>query len=130
VRLLEETSKTVLTVENDKDFREMLVDIIGSLGYQPIEARDAREGIRILQKQDVDLMLLDIHMPGIRGTDLLKFLRNKGRQIPVIVISGYLQKDLFEEIREMNVQAILTKPVRVKRLTDEIHKIFGQGQTP
>jgi two-component system response regulator len=124
---LEEALKTILTVENDKDFREMLVDIITSLGYQPIEAKDAREGIRILQKQDVDLMLLDIHMPGIRGTDLLKHLRSKGRQIPVIVVSGYLQKDVFEEIREMNVQAVLAKPIQVKRLTDEIQKILGKG---
>lgn len=125
---LEETLKTVLTVENDKDFREMLVDIIGSLGYHPIEAKDAREGMRILQKQEVDLMLLDIHMPGIRGTLLLKYLRDKGRQIPVIVISGYLQKEVFEEVREMNVQAALTKPISVKRLTDEIQKILGQGE--
>lgn len=124
---MEKALKTILTVENDKDFREMLVDIITSLGYQPIEAKDAREGIRILQKQDVDLMLLDIHMPGIRGTDLLKHLRSKGRQIPVIVVSGYLQKDVFEEIREMNVQAVLAKPIQVKRLTDEIQKILGQG---
>jgi len=126
---LEEALKTILTVENDKDFREMLVDIINSLGYQPIEAKDAREGIRILQKQDVDLMLLDIHMPGIRGTDLLKHLRSKGRQIPVIVVSGYLQKDVFEEIREMNVRAALTKPISVKRLTDEIQKVLGPGAT-
>ncbi|MBI2951136.1 response regulator [bacterium] len=126
---MEEALKTILTVENDKDFREMLVDIINSLGYQPIEAKDAREGIRILQKQDVDLMLLDIHMPGIRGTDLLKHLRSKGRQIPVIVVSGYLQKDVFEEIREMNVRAALTKPISVKRLTDEIQKVLGPGAT-
>lgn len=124
---MEEALKTILTVENDKDFREMLVEIIDSLGYQPIEAKDAREGIRILQKQDVDLMLLDIHMPGIRGTDLLKHMRNKGRKTPVIVVSGYLQKDVFEEIREMNVQAVLAKPIQVKRLTDEIQKILGQG---
>lgn len=126
---MEEALKTILTVENDKDFREMLVEIIDSLGYQPIEAKDAREGIRILQKQDVDLMLLDIHMPGIRGTDLLKHLRSKGRQIPVIVVSGYLQKDVFEEIREMNVRAALTKPISVKRLTDEIQKVLGPGAT-
>jgi len=126
---LEETLKTILTVENDKDFREMLVEIITSLGYQAIEAKDAREGIRILQKQDVDLMLLDIHMPGIRGTDLLKHLRSKGRQVPVIVVSGYLQKDVFEQVREMNVQAVLAKPIQLKRLTDEIQKILGQGET-
>ncbi|MSS71758.1 MAG: response regulator [Candidatus Latescibacteria bacterium] len=120
--------KTVLTVENDKDFRAMLVEIIGSLGYNAIEAKDAREGIGILQKQTVDLMLLDIHMPGPRGTILLKYLRDKGHQIPVIVISGYLQKEVFEEIRERNVQAVLTKPISVKRLTDEIHKVFGEGE--
>jgi CheY-like chemotaxis protein len=129
VKPLEKIPKTILTVENDKDFRDMLVEIIGSLGYSAIEAKDAREGIRILQKQQVDLMLLDIHMPGIRGTDFLKFLRNKGQQTPVIVISGYLQKEVFEEIRDMNVQGVLTKPISVKRLTDEIHKLFGQGET-
>lgn len=122
-----EALKTILTVENDKDFREMLVEIIRSLGYQPLEAKDARDGIRILQKQDVDLMLLDIHMPGIRGTDFLKFLRKKGKRVSVIVISGYLQKEVFEEVRDMDVEAVLTKPIQVKRLTEEIQRIFSEG---
>jgi len=124
---LAEALKTILTVENDKDFREMLVEIIRSLGYQPLEAKDARDGIRILQKQDVDLMLLDIHMPGIRGTDFLKFLRKKGKRVSVIVISGYLQKEVFEEVRDMDVEAVLTKPIQVKRLTEEIQRIFSEG---
>jgi CheY-like chemotaxis protein len=119
--------KTVLTVDNDTAVREMLRDIIVSFGYKCLEAKDAREAIDILRGQAVDLMLLDIHMPGARGNQLLKFIRDNGIKTPVIVISGYLLQDVVREIAGLDVKAVLGKPIRIKRLAEEIAKVFTSG---
>lgn len=64
---MESTPKTILSIENDQDIREMLVEMVRALGYECLQAQNAREAVETLQGQPVDLILLDIHMPGARG---------------------------------------------------------------
>ncbi len=121
----EETPQTILTVENDDDIRELLVTMVDALGYRCLQAENAREALAVLQENTVDLILLDIHMPGARGNQLLRFIRERGSQIPVIVVSGYLQKMVIKQVSEMGVKAVLSKPIQKKRLEEEIFKILG-----
>ena len=122
------SSKTILSVENDAAIREMIVTIVESLGHKCIEAKDAREALERLEKEVIDLILLDIHMPGPRGNQLLKFVRDRGIKTPVIVLSGYLQKDVIREVAGLDVRAVLSKPLRLKRLTEEFRKVFGDEE--
>ena len=73
----------------------------------------------------MDLILLDMHMPGARGNQFLKFIRARGTQVPVIVVSGYLQTEVVKEVTDLDVAAVLSKSIRVKRLAEELQKIFG-----
>ena len=75
-------------MENDAAIREMIVTIVESLGHKCIEAKDARGALEVLEKETTDLILLDIHLPGPRGNQLLKFIRGQGINTPVIVLSG------------------------------------------
>ena len=119
--------KTILTVEDDKEVRDMIVEITESLGYEVLEAQNAREAIEMVQKNHIDLILLDINMPGARGNHFLKFIRSRKVRIPVIIVSGYLEKDILRQISELEVPAVLTKPLRVDRLQEELDKIFASS---
>lgn len=59
-------ARTILSVENDLPIREMIVEIVESLGHRCLGAGNAREAIEVIQQNEIDLILLDIHMPGAR----------------------------------------------------------------
>lgn len=120
--------KTLLSLENDEMIREMIVDIVESLGHRCLEAHNARTAMDIIEKEHIDLLLLDIHMPAVRGHQFLRFIRNRGHTIPVIIVSGYLQKDVLRQVKDLDVQGVLAKPIHVKRFSQEIEKVFALSE--
>lgn len=55
----------------------------------------------------------------------MKYIRERGLKTPVIVVSGYLKRDVVRQVAELGVTAVLSKPVQLKRLREEIQKILG-----
>jgi two-component system response regulator len=127
---MSEKSQTILTVENDDDVRSIIVDIVESLGFKCIEATNARSALAILEIEIIDLILLDMHMPNTKGNQLLKYIRERGFVTPVIVVSGFLQKDVIREVSALGVVAILSKPTRIKRFSEEILKVLQPEAIP
>ena len=114
-------SQRILIVENSPEYRQMLQEIVQALGFE-VEAVDrALEAWRVMERDPVALLLLDIKMPGVRGDDFLRFIRKKGRRTPVIVISGYLTPQVMENLLQHQV-GVIAKPFRVKRLALDISK--------
>ena len=64
---MDSQGKTILSVENDQMIRDMIVDMVESLGHRCLEAANARTAMEIVETQHIDLLLLDIHMPAVRG---------------------------------------------------------------
>jgi two-component system nitrogen regulation response regulator NtrX len=79
---------TLLIIDDEKSIRESLSGIIADEGFTPLTASSAEDGLELLDQQDVDLVLLDIWMPGMDGLKALEEIKKKS-DIPVIMISGH-----------------------------------------
>lgn len=69
--------------------RRLILKVIEQQGYAGLAAADAGQALEMLDQHDVDLVLLDLHMPGLAdGEDLLFLLRDRGDEVPIIIVSG------------------------------------------
>ena len=121
---MEDTQKqNILVVEDNENTRRLLETILRSSGYEVTGAPDAEEGLRILQEATVDLVLLDLFLPGADG---IQFLRHRAemepdRQPPVIVVSATEDMDtLRPQLRELGAKMALRKPFDVQELLDGV----------
>ena len=117
--------KTVLIVDNDKDVRDTMRRVVEEMGYEAITVERATRAISIITDGQVDAILLDLHMPGPHGDDLLAHLKRKSIPIPpTIIVSGYLRQERIGPLIQFGVSGILTKPFEVKRLMDELRRVL------
>ncbi|MCL7487615.1 MAG: sigma-54 dependent transcriptional regulator [Desulfobulbaceae bacterium] len=81
-------SATLLIIDDEESIRDSLSGILGDEGFETLAASSAEEGLKMLDQADIDLVLLDIWMPGMDGMEALERIVDR-HNIPVIMISGH-----------------------------------------
>tara|TARA_B100000029_G_scaffold446172_1_gene467133 strand:- start:44 stop:622 length:579 start_codon:yes stop_codon:yes gene_type:complete len=125
---MEATRKSVLIVENDKTVRDVLARLVSRMGYEMIVVERATRAVSVLSERPVDAMLLDLHMPGPHGQDLLRFLqKRKISAPPTIVVSGFINNDSISSLIDLGVCGIIAKPFEPERLAGELERVLEDG---
>ena len=100
--------KTILIVDDDEGMRETLTAMLRR-DYRVLRAATGEFGLQILEKEDVDLMLLDVRLPGISGFEVLKIVRENYSYIEVIVISVIKELDVAIEAMRYGAYHYISK---------------------
>jgi FixJ family two-component response regulator len=112
----------ILVVEDEESVRTLFIRLLVSAGYEPIPAENAEDALTLLDQDSVDLVLLDLHMPGpVSGEDLLFRLRDKGDQVPIVVISGWVDDEIASNKPDC-VHAVLKKPVHAVSFIETVQQ--------
>ncbi|MDA0333531.1 MAG: response regulator [bacterium] len=118
--------KKILVVDDDPYVRTLVVKILNGLGYFALPASDAWQAMDQLQQHGIDLIILDLRMPGpVDGEQLLFTLRDQGSGVPVIVLSGWVDDDLINAPPEC-VHAVLKKPIKIDSFTQTVASVLGE----
>lgn len=113
---------------DDED--ELVSAVLERLEIRNITARGATEGVealRMLDKQEFDVVVLDVRMPGMGGLDTLRRIRHEHPKLEVILLSGHGSNDDVEEGRRLGAFAYLQKPVDIEDLVDLIRNATQEG---
>ena len=112
----------ILVVEDETQVRILLMKILKQEGYQAIPANNAEQALEVLDQDTVDLILLDLRMPGpTDGEDLLFLLRDRGDEVPIIVVSAWVDDEVTQDQPDC-VYAVLKKPIHFKELIDTVQQ--------
>ncbi|MFH0998726.1 MAG: response regulator [Pseudomonadota bacterium] len=111
---------SVLIVDDEDGFRSVLLRRLQSRGLQAYGVGRGEEALEFLQTRNIDVVLLDIKMPGMSGVDVLRQMREQGCKAEVIVLSGHVFLDTAVEIMDFGVNDYLLKPCDTEELMDRI----------
>ena len=120
---------TVLVAEDDDDLRGVLTASLTRNGHRVIQARDGAEALASLERDQVDLLVLDLVMPNIDGFEVLARLKAIGRAaaLPIVVVSGTDRSTTELQALRLGANVYLTKPVAAAALTEEVTRLLANA---
>ncbi len=116
----------LLMVDDDRAFRASTRALLEDDGYEVLAVRDGQSGVEALRRGGIDLMLLDLRMPGADGLHVIEALRAAGEDVPILMISGYGTVDSAVEAMRLGADDFLTKPVEHEELLARIEELLAR----
>ena len=117
----------VLVVEDEESYRDALSYMLAREGFEVIEAADGAEGIAKFDRAGADIVLLDLMMPGLPGTEVYRLLRQRA-PVPVIMVTAR-DSEIDKVVGlELGADDYVTKPFSQRELVARIRAVLRRGQ--
>ena len=120
----QDTNKTLLVVEDDNNQRELYVDELEGEGYRVLTASNGRDALSLARENSLDLIVLDINMPGMDGLDTLSHLLEVNRRTPVIINTAYASYQ--DSFTSWSADAYVVKSSDLGELKETIKKLLNK----
>jgi|Deesub1362A_J573_1020465.scaffolds.fasta_scaffold06510_3 DNA-binding response OmpR family regulator len=116
----------ILIIDDEPEIITLTRMMLQKAGYEVIEAESGKEGLEILEKDKIDLVLLDVVMPGMNGWEVCRKIKadEKLRQIPVVMFTVYDSREDIIRSHECGADAYLSKPFDREELLDVVRRLL------
>jgi len=120
-------SKKILVVEDTEDNRQILRDLLGTAGYEMIEAHDGAEGVAQASEHRPDLILMDIQMPVMDGYEATRRIKADPalKSIPVIAVTSYALSGDEAKARAAGCDGYIAKPFSPRQMLAKVREVIG-----
>lgn len=117
--------KAILIVDDDTYYRKIIRSLLTSFGVKRIyEAGDGAQALEVMQQFRPDVVIVDLEMPMLNGTEMIKLVRNPQSSshatVPIILATGHTERGRIQEAIALGVNAILVKPFSAKTLLQRL----------
>jgi two-component system, response regulator, stage 0 sporulation protein F len=114
----------ILVIDDEADMRFAVRMLLERSGHTVIEAENGDAALAKLEGESPDLVLLDMRLPGMDGIQILQRIREKRKDIPIIMVTGYGNVELAEQALQLGADHYLSKPFHNKELIEVIEQIL------
>ena len=120
-------TKRILLVEDTEDNRQIIRDLLTSVGYELIEAVDGEEGVALAAEHKPDLILMDIQLPTLDGYEATRRIKADPAtaHIPVIAVTSYALSGDEAKTRAAGCDGYVAKPFSPKQLLAKVREFTG-----
>lgn len=125
-------SARILVVDDARQNRALLRDVLTHYGYEVIEARDGEEAVRLTKERMPALVLMDVQMPVMDGIEAMKLLKAnpETKHIKIISLSAFAMDMEMGPFRSAGFDDYITKPIDIRKLPALLQKHLGGGEGP
>ncbi len=121
-------NKNILIVEDTITSSRFFDAALSRTNANLFWAEDADDAIEVFDKSDIDLILLDINLLTTSGFDVLKYIRKKDKDIPIVVQTAYILSGEEEMSFKLGASDFIAKPIKLNQLMDTVEKFLGKEE--
>jgi len=115
----------ILVADDEEALRTVLSSELEGEGYSVKNAADGQEAITLLQKNEFDLILLDIKMPNVDGFEVLKFAKDKAPKTKVVMLTGFADLKNAIESKKLGAEDFISKPYDLVDLLTTVERVLS-----
>lgn len=121
------TNQRVLVIEDNRDNMTLIVDVLESLDYDVIQAKDGEQGVAFARSECPDLILMDLSLPKIDGWEATQTIKAQDelKHIPIIALTAHAMVGDRERALEAGCDDYMTKPINLQTLAMKLTKFLG-----
>jgi two-component system, sensor histidine kinase and response regulator len=119
----------VLYVEDHVAAREALYMLLETIFPAVLVASNGLEGLEVYEKNEIDLIITDINMPEIDGISMIEKIRDKNKEVKIVVFSAHEKIEYLSRCIELGVDGFLTKPLNQQKYFQTLYKVVEQIHT-
>ena len=119
---------SVLILDDDADFNSLLTDIFEQADYIVTSLTDPIEAVDVFRDTDYDLVVTDHKMPEMTGAEFMKVIKKLKPEVPVIMVSGYLENDTIRELIGEGVGGVFLKPLNIFSLLERTAELIEEAE--
>lgn len=120
--------KRILILDDDSDFNNLLTDIYAQADYEVVSERDPEAAVGLFRDDNFDLVVTDQKMPGLSGEEFIREIKRLKPEVPVIMVSGYLDNDTIRNLIREGVGGVFLKPLNVFSLLKRTSALIESAQ--
>ena len=115
----------ILVVDDIYTNRYLLTELVKITGNEVVQVENGEEAIRVLEKEKIDLIFMDIEMPVMNGIETTMHIRNKmpfpTNALPIIALTAHNPELFFEDFKDVGFDELITKPYSVEKIKEKIN---------
>ena len=126
------TGHQILVVEDNERNLKLVRDVLQFAGYEVLSARSGEQGVALARERVPDLVLMDLQLPAMDGTEALRILRADPltREIPVVAVTAFAMKDDRERALDAGFDSYLEKPINVRAFPELVRGFLHRKEQP
>lgn len=125
-RLMKANSKTILIAEDEKRINNLICARLQQEGYRVIQTFDGKSALHELLKGKADLGLLNMMMPYLDGSQIIKRLKDAGQELPIIIFSVKNWESDLRNLLSSGASDYIVKPFELDDMVSRINKLIGE----